>query len=336
MPRTNQRDAVLCLLWMVGAALLLPACETARKPENVAPTAADRALVLRLEKAMSDAANLPQARHSILDVRAEPNQEKIDRLTGALPATAAQMRRARRDVGNIASAIEASHHWKPAPVYKIARRRGEIVIDGRAIESAWSNARPMTLRFSSDITETAQPPFAEARFLWDETHLYVVFDVPDDTVYAPRMERDGPVYTADCVELFVMPSKEAARYWEVDVSPTGAVFDQLCHRGIEAPRADCDRNTDLIALRHSAQVRGSANEADDTDEGYTVEIALPFDALPDMDAPPRAGMRLWLLAAHAARNASSEPLRFYSHAQMIGSFGNIWTLPRMELVDTIK
>ena len=326
--------------WLaLGAAMAMTvaACDTAGTADTTdgaRPTSGDQALVRRLERAVASARPLRQAREPILLVEAERTQRKIDRLTGTRAADAAQLRRARRSVESLTRTLEAAHQWRAAPIHPIARRRSGLTIDGHIDEPAWRRAKPMPLRYDARITHDAEPPFAEARLLWDETHLYAAFDVPDPAIRAPAMQRDDKVFTADCVELFMMPHISTGRYWELNVSPTGAVLDQLARKHKDAPLSDFSKSSNITGLRYASHIRGTANEADDTDEGYTVEIAVPWHALPDMASPPSAGQRLWLLTARADRTASGA-LRFYAHAQVVGSFHNIWTWPRVELVENI-
>ncbi|MFW6058576.1 MAG: carbohydrate-binding family 9-like protein [Phycisphaeraceae bacterium] len=321
------------LFLLLPIAICLASCATSvERRATVPPTAEDRAVLQRLAQARDAAQGLPQARELFNNLQSEQVQQHLAWLRGETPATDTERDRARAAVRGMVRALEAAPAWQPAPVHRIAARRGEITIDGSIDESAWQDAAPLELRYAVQADQAVEPPYAEARLLWDEQYLYAAFDVPDDAIVAPPMPRDANVYTQDCVELFLMPDRRFGVYWELNVSPSGAVLDQLCSKYQQQRHSYCVKAANIKRLRHAARVHdGDSGEGQARPAGYTVEIAVPFDQLPGFDEGPYAGRRMWLLAARAEREGADGPLRFHSHAQMLGSFHNIWTLPRVEL-----
>src|SRR5690606_25771338 len=74
---------------------------------------------------------------------------------------------------------------------------------------------------------------------------------------------------------------------ELQVSPHNVLFDADFTR----PRGDMNLGWDS-GTRSAVKVRGTLDEPGDTDQGWTVELAIPIARLKDLPrVPPRAGDR---------------------------------------------
>ena len=71
----------------------------------------------------------------------------------------------------------------------------------------------------------APPRLATSVAAWfDEQHLTLLFSAPDDHLDANLLRHDAPLYEQDVVEVFFAP-EELTRYFELEVSPRGTIFD---------------------------------------------------------------------------------------------------------------
>jgi hypothetical protein len=162
----------------------------------------------------------------------------------------------------------------PPPTLTAARASGAITVDGRLDEAAWNEARP-TAAFVNTVDGSPAQLRTTARMLWDDEHLYVAFDVADDFIQNTIAERDGHLWEQDAVEIMVDPDGDGRNYFEMQVSPTGQVFDtRYDTRRQPQPFGDVAWTSNL---RARVQVRGTANDTD-ADQGYTAEIAIPWSA----------------------------------------------------------
>jgi hypothetical protein len=169
----------------------------------------------------------------------------------------------------------------PIPSLTAARASGAIAVDGRLDEAAWNEARP-TSAFINTVAATPAELRATARVLWDDQNLYVAFDVADDFVQNTLAERDAHLWEQDAVEIMIDPDGDGRNYFELQVSPTGQVFDtRYDTRRQPQPFGDVAWNSNL---RARVQVRGTANDAD-ADQGYTAEIAIPWTAFAAGEPP---------------------------------------------------
>ncbi len=92
----------------------------------------------------------------------------------------------------VAAEAQASVHPTPPPIAAAARRSGEIAIDGKLDESAWSRATPITNFRQAQPNEGAAATLrTEVRILYDDDAVYVGARMTEpDGVAAPLARRD--------------------------------------------------------------------------------------------------------------------------------------------------
>jgi hypothetical protein len=93
------------------------------------------------------------------------------------------------------------------------------------MEDPWTvpaGCNPVRLRRATDA---APPRLATSVAVWfDAQHLNILFSAGDDHVEATLLAHDAPLYEEDVVEVFLAP-EELTRYFELEVSPRGTIFD---------------------------------------------------------------------------------------------------------------
>lgn len=168
------------------------------------------------------------------------------------------------------------------PTLPIVQTKRAPHVDGRLDDPEWSFARS-TGAFVHTVHGGVAPVEAWAKLLWDARYLYVAMDVRDDDLRATDTRPDSRLWEQDCVELMIGPSGD--RYFEVQVSPRGVLFDTR----YDAPRrprpfGHVDWSSRALA---SVSRRG---ELDDrvADAGYSVELAIPWQAFSLDGRPGRA------------------------------------------------
>jgi Carbohydrate family 9 binding domain-like len=185
-----------------------------------------------------------------------------------------------------------------------------MTVDGLLLEPSWDRAE-RTGRFVRSIDGKTAAAATEARLLWDEEALYAAFQCEDKDVATPFTSDDQPLYTSNVVEIFLNPSGDLAHYVEIEVAPSNAIFDAR----FTGRRAGMDLGWSSRA-RHAVRIDGTLNDPRDVDRGWTVELAIPFAALPG--APhPRKGDE-WRFNLYRLRQPPGEG-QAYS-PPMIGDF----------------
>ena len=164
--------------------------------------------------------------------------------------------------------------------YLVHRRTGPIALDGLLTEAAWDKAEKAMLVRSIDGRPAAWA--TEARLLWDDEKLYVGFLAQDKNISTPFKKDDEPLYTSNVVEIFLNPSGDLQRYFEIEVSPADKLFDA----SFLGRRQGMDLGWSS-GTRHAVHVDGTLNDPRDLDRGWSAELAIPFASLDG--AKPKAG-----------------------------------------------
>lgn len=154
-------------------------------------------------------------------------------------------------------------------------------LDGALDDPAWRVAKT-----SGAFVETrnggAAAVQASAKLLWDAKHLYVGIDVNDAWLRASDRTRDAHLWEQDCVELMLDPDGDGKNYFEIQVSPRGVVFDtRYDARRVPKPFGHLDWDSQS---RIGVTTRGAIDDRE-ADAGYTVEIAIPWQAF-SLDRKP--------------------------------------------------
>ena len=202
---------------------------------------------------------------------------------------------------------EPQHSEIPEVVLNKLAQNDVIKIDGKADDKAWGGAA--TLPFvdvGTGAPSTAFPANGQAKLAWDDKNLYVLFDVKepdvvggwDDKAKKPdewTVKGQPKLWTKDTVEIMVDPDGDgdAKDYYELQISPQNRQF----HTTYDSERVPLtDPNGPFgheewdPKMKTAAVVNGTLDKADDKDEGYVVEAAIPWAAFGKAaNHPPKLG-----------------------------------------------
>ncbi|RMG19923.1 MAG: hypothetical protein D6729_04005 [Deltaproteobacteria bacterium] len=182
-----------------------------------------------------------------------------------------------------AGAVPLSGGALPVPEYRAPRTYEVMQIDGKLSEAAWGSAPVARLVRSDGRGRPTRR--TEAKLLWDDARLYVAFVAEDPDVFSTFEADDDPLYEQEVVEIFIDADGNGRTYNELQVAPSGHIFDA----SFVAPRQGMDLGWSS-GMEAAVEVDGTLNDASDTDRGWTVEIAIPFDRLTAVPhRPPQAG-----------------------------------------------
>ena len=176
--------------------------------------------------------------------------------------------------------------------YVVQRAAEAPQVDGQLTEAAWREAS-WTEPFV-DIQGAAQPAprfRTRAKMLWDSTHFYVAAQLEEPDVWATLTERESIIYYDNNFEVFIDPDGDTHAYYELEVNALGTVWDLMLLKPYRdgGPALDA---WDIRGLQVGVDIQGTLNDPRDTDEGWTVEIAMPWFILEEAAPggnPPEAG-----------------------------------------------
>ena len=150
-------------------------------------------------------------------------------------------------------------HWAETPV----------VVDGQLNELAWSAAKPIS-SFIQQSPNEGHPASEQTvvRILFNGQKLYIgfeCFDSQPSQIVANEMKRDGMLWQNDNVYLLIDPYGGKRSGFFFRTNALGAQADSAVTDGGHRVNGSWDCVWESVGHRH--------------DQGWTVEIAIPFDQL---------------------------------------------------------
>jgi cellulose/xylan binding protein with CBM9 domain len=192
---------------------------------------------------------------------------------------------------------------------------GAIRLDGHLDEAAWKAAGDSG-GFVNPGTGRPEPRSrvkGAGRVAWDDQHLYLAFVIGDGDPVTPfRADEVDPHLweRSSAIEVMIQPGDPGnnSHYYELQVDPAGAVWDTRFDDYNQPITAGPDGRRRFGHQEWSSRVQKGI--AIDRAAGrYTIELALPWDALasPNASAPPRAG-DVWRMNFYSFRDGQRDAL----------------------------
>lgn len=204
----------------------------------------------------------------------------------------------------VTAAAFAQRPVGPIPKYEVKRAASRIAVNGLLDDEAWKTASPAVEFVFPWDRQTGAKQRTRARLLWDSDYLYVGYECDDEDIVAVFGQRDDPTYRDDAVEIFIHPGPKYKVYWGFEMNARAVMYDYINIPGVIHLN---DSNADGAQL--AVTVRGTLNQRGDKDQGWTLEVAIPWRAFRDFAGtplPPKPG-DIW--RANLNRWDGSEPNR---------------------------
>jgi hypothetical protein len=153
------------------------------------------------------------------------------------------------------------------------------VIDGDINDAVWQQAK-----WTKDFVDIEgdlkpRPPYkTNVKMLWDDNYLYIAARMEEPQVWATLKNHDDVVYHENDFELFIDPAATTHSYYEIEVNALNTIFDLFLNKPYRN-RGGGLTSWEANGLRSAVKVQGTINNTSDTDEGWTVEMAIPFKAI---------------------------------------------------------
>jgi hypothetical protein len=176
--------------------------------------------------------------------------------------------------------------------YICYRTSGDIRVDGRLDESSWYDV-PWTDDFR-DIEGDIKPIprfRTRAKMLWDDKYFYVGAELEEPHVWATLTEHDSIIFHDNDFEIFIDPDGDNHGYYEIEINAFGTEWDLLLIKPYK-DGGPAVHSWEIPGLKVGVDVKGTINDPGDEDEGWSVEVAIPFDVLKECargSVPPSHG-----------------------------------------------
>lgn len=174
-----------------------------------------------------------------------------------------------------------------APRRAIAYRApARPAIDGRLDEPGWQRAAWSDLFVDIAGDRRPRPRFAtRVKMLWDADRFYVAAEMEEPDLWATLTTRDAVIFHDNDFEIFIDPDADTHAYYELEVNVLRTAWDLLLVQPYRDGGPPID-GWDIAGLEVGVDARGTVNRPGDRDQGWTVEIAMPWRALQEA-APGR-------------------------------------------------
>ena len=163
--------------------------------------------------------------------------------------------------------------------YDCFRAVDKITIDGNLDEKSW--ARAQSSEAFVDIRGEGYPIPSKSttvKMLWDDDYLYIAATLIESNIVANLTQRDTIIYYDNDFEVFIDPDGDGIRYFEFENNARGVLFDLMLEKPYRS-NGSFFIPWDCKGWQLAVGLNGTLNKEDDVDNSWTVEMAIPFDAL---------------------------------------------------------
>ncbi len=202
----------------------------------------------------------------------------------------------------VAASAQSVRVLPPIPSYEVKRALSPVAIDGKLDEPAWRAAGVIELQFPWP-QQTGAKQKTTARLLWNDEYLFIGYECDDTDIVAQYLQRDDPTYKDDAVELFINPDPTQTFYYGLEMNARATLYDYF----YAFPQLLLAR-VNFTGIQLATHIRGTLNVTGDKDEGWSLEVAIPWKNLEELakQLPPAAGS-VW--TANLNRWDGTEPNR---------------------------
>ena len=114
--------------------------------------------------------------------------------------------------------------------------------------------------------------------LWDSSYFYILAEMEEPHILGnTQKNRDDIIFYDNDFEVFIDPTGDTHNYTEIEINALNTVWDLLLTR----PYRDGGKalhQYDIKGMKISSQINGTLNDPSDKDEGWIVEMAIPWKA----------------------------------------------------------
>ncbi|WP_259067237.1 carbohydrate-binding family 9-like protein [Mucilaginibacter sp. X4EP1] len=153
------------------------------------------------------------------------------------------------------------------------------VIDGDINDAVWQQAQ-----WTDDFKDIEgdlkpNPPLkTKVKMLWGDSCLYIAAQISDPGVWATIKQHDAVIFYDNDFEVFINPNNTTHQYFEIEYNALNTVFDLFMNKPYRN-NGNAMINWNTEGLRSAVKIQGTMNDPSDIDEGWTIEMAIPFKAV---------------------------------------------------------
>ncbi|AXP81459.1 hypothetical protein CJ739_2386 [Mariniflexile rhizosphaerae] len=161
--------------------------------------------------------------------------------------------------------------------YTAYKTAGTIVIDGDDSDNAWNKAAWTPLFV--DIEGEKVPKYStKVKMLWDNQYYYILAKIDEPHVWGYLKQRDTIIFYNNDFEVFIDPDGDTHNYYELEINALNTVWDLFISKPYREDDHVVLNDWTLTGLKSAVKVNGTINNPTDIDQGWILEIAIPWAA----------------------------------------------------------
>lgn len=161
----------------------------------------------------------------------------------------------------------------------------QITVDGKANESVWKEAVWSTPFI--DIEGVEKPKYqTNFKMIWDTENLYFYAELKEPHVWATLKQKDTIIFYNNDFEIFIDPDGDTHNYYEFEMNALNTVWDLFLSKPYRNNGTITDK-WDIKNLKSAVDIQGTLNNATDIDQGWSVEIAIPWSFVTEPGGTPK-------------------------------------------------
>ena len=190
--------------------------------------------------------------------------------------------------------------------YQVQKAASPVTIDADWNKEIWKGIEPIDIQLFMG-EEPEHKPKTQAKLLYDDDNIYVIFRVEDQYVRAVNAKNPKIVCQDSCVEFFFTPGTSIGdRYFNIEVNCGGTMLFQYQAdpRGESQILKDC--KAEGIEIAHSLPQRVEPEIKEPTT--WTLEYRVPFKAIEKYSAIEKPGPGVvWRANLYKCGDKTSHP-----------------------------
>jgi hypothetical protein len=116
------------------------------------------------------------------------------------------------------------------------------------------------------------------KMLWDDQFFYIAAQMEEPHVWGILTEHDSVIFYDNDFEVFLDPDGDNHDYGELEINALNTTWDLRLPKPYRVGGSAIDA-WEIAGMKSAVQVLGTLNDPTDTDAGWNVEIALPWESL---------------------------------------------------------
>jgi cellulose/xylan binding protein with CBM9 domain len=163
--------------------------------------------------------------------------------------------------------------------YLCYRTTGPMKIDGQLDEASW-----LAVSWTQDFVDIEghtkpKPRFrTRAKMLWDDEYFYVAAELEEPHVWGTLTNHDAVIFHDNDFEVFIDPNSDNHEYYEFEINALNTSWDLFLRKPYK-DGGPARNDWEIPGLKTAVHIKGTLNNPTDRDEGWSIEIALPWKVL---------------------------------------------------------